>query len=439
MVPCTLLCLVVSAASCAHAAVPSGGGGPSGSAGPFLTASLAPVARATAPPGPAHPSSSPSPDPRVGSGSVPPEPIERALAPALQGQLAAAVATLKLPGAQAAVIFVGGGTWTGAAGYADVAARRPMTTRDLFDVGSITKTFLAAEVLRLAEEGVLRLDDPLARWLPTYPGATGISLRQLLSHTSGLSDYFWNERLLQALGRAPRQAWRPDQLLRYVARPIFAPGRGWRYSNTNYLLLGMVLEAATGRSLAAELRARFWGPLGLAHTTLQGDGPAPSPASLGPLTLPYERRGAAPGTLVSLADGSGYLPFTSLATALGAAGGLASRADDLARWGAALYGGHVLQAASLRAMEDVTISRRFKPQFVYGLGAQQLTVAGYLSYGHSGLCSGYRAALRYLPDFGASIAVLTNINGPDPDRVVARLVAVMAAASAARHGGAMRD
>ena len=140
---------------------------------------------------------------------------------------------------------------------------------------------------------------------------------------------------------------------------------------------------------------------------------------------PYER---GPGTKVvyhDLSDGTGYLPFTSLATALDTAGSLVSTSSDLARWGAERHGGAVLTAGSLQAMEDTSISTPYKPRFIYGLGTQRLTLDGFTSYGHGGACSGYRASLRYFPVLGAFIAVLTNIDGPDPDGIVAQLLNVM--------------
>ena len=354
---------------------------------------------------------------------------------ALQAQLAAAVRRLHIPGVQATILLSDGESWSGAAGLADVAAGRAMTTADIFDVGSITKTFVAAEILRLAEAGTLHLDDPLSRWLPTFPGAASITLRELLSHTSGVADYFANEHLLIRLGAAPRVAWQPVSLLPYVGKPLFPPGKGWTYSNTNYLLLGEVIEAATGSSVEDELATRFLAPLGLHSTALQsGTTVAPAPA-LGLVAHPYDR---GPGTKVvfkDLSDGTGYLPFTSLATSLDAAGSLVSTSSDLARWGAELYGGAVLTAGSLQAMEDTTISTPYKPRFIYGLGAQRLNIDGFTSYGHGGACSGYRAALRYFPLLGASIAVLTNIDGSDPDGIVAQLAALITAA----RGGPSRD
>ncbi|HTS15389.1 MAG TPA: serine hydrolase domain-containing protein [Candidatus Sulfotelmatobacter sp.] len=415
--------------------------------GPIATPSLDPGASLTAPPSapgasgsllptssPApsgSPAASPSPRPATlpsGLSTDGPLPQLTGLSAALQAQLAADVRKLHLPGIQATILLSDGESWSGAAGFADVEAGRRMTTADVFDVGSITKTFVAADVMRLVETGTLRLDDPLARWVPTYPGAASITIRELLDHTSGLADYFSNEKLLIRLGASTRTAWQPAALLPYVGKPLFAPGTDWAYSNTNYLLLGEVITAATGRTAGADLAARFLGPLSLRSTALQsGTTAAPAPA-LGPLAHPYERQAGPKVAYRDLADGSGYLPFTSLATSLDAAGSLVSTSADLARWAADLYGGSVLSAPSLAAMEDTSVSAPYKPRFIYGLGAQRLALAGFTSYGHGGACSGYRAAMRYFPLLGASIVVLTNIDGPDPDTVVGQLMALITTA-----------
>ncbi|HXR26585.1 MAG TPA: serine hydrolase domain-containing protein [Candidatus Baltobacteraceae bacterium] len=402
---------------------PVGSPAPGGSATPLAT----PVASGTPAPwvSPA-PSASPAPTP-TGLATDGPLPQLTGLGAQLQAQLAAAVRRLHVPGVQATILLSDGASWSGAAGLADVATGRAMSTADLFDVGSITKTFVAAEIMRLVQAGTMHLDDPLSRWLPAYPGAATITLRELLAHTSGLADYFANEHLLIRLGAAPRTAWQPKALLAYVGKPLFPPGKGWSYSNTNYLLLGEVIQAAEGRTVAQELTDRFLAPLGLRSTALQaGTTVAPAPA-LGLVADPYARAAGTKVVYRDLSDGTGYLPFTSLATSLDAAGSLVSTSTDLARWGAALYGGSVLTPVSLQAMEDTSISAPYKPRFIYGLGTQRLTLDGFTSYGHGGACSGYRAALRYFPLLGASIAVLTNIDGPDPDTIVAQLLALITA------------
>src|SRR3954471_17142517 len=160
-----------------------------------------------------------------------------------------------------------------AGGYDNLAMRRPMRASDRFRVGSVTKTFVAAVVLQLVGEGRLALGDPVERWLPgVVPGGAGITIRQLLNHTSGLYDYAddaFVTRILADRGRV----WAPRDLIALGTRrpPLFAPGARLAYSSTGYIALGLIVEAATGRPLAAELRRRIFMPLRLRATSLDAN------------------------------------------------------------------------------------------------------------------------------------------------------------------------
>lgn len=373
------------------------------------TPASSPASRALASPTPTAQASA-----AAAQGARPP-----ALTPTLAARLAATVRRVRvadrLPGIQVVVGYRGGWTWSAHAGMADLAAGRPVTNDTLFDAGSITKTFVAALTLQLVDEGVLRLDDPVTRWVTGVPGLTGVTIQELLDHTSGIDDPFEHPPLLDALGAHPRTVWTPARVLRYVGPRHFAPGRGWYYSNVNYLLLGEIVQAATGQSVASLLSQRFLVPLGLSHTFLQGEQPVSGQAAHGYDSAPT-------GRPVDLSDGSGYLPFTSLATALGTAGALVTTAGDLARWAQALYGGDVLPPATLSAMLDVGLTRGLHPRWPYGLGVQQITYRGQVSWGHSGLLSGFHAAMRYFPATGLTIVVLMNDDTVNPDTVVATLL-----------------
>jgi D-alanyl-D-alanine carboxypeptidase len=144
-----------------------------------------------------------------------------------------------------------------------------MQPQMLFAVGSITKNMVATLILQLAEEGVLSLEDPLYRWLPPIPQVDStIVIRQLLDHTSGIYMFWENQRLWDDLITYRDSVFTPECVLTYLKEPDFAPGKGFRYSNTNYLLLAMIATRATHSTLSAELRRRFWRPLGLTHTYL---------------------------------------------------------------------------------------------------------------------------------------------------------------------------
>jgi len=365
----------------------------------------------------AMPGSTPSPTPTPAPTGPP------ALTPELASRLAAAVrsfrSTTHVPGVEVTIRYAGGWSWAAHAGYADLGRRVLLTSSTLLDAGSITKTFMAALTLSLVDEHVIGLDDPLSRWIPGLAYAPGVTIRQMLDHTSGIDDAFNHQKLLDALGNHPRTAWTASRVLGYVGKPMFPAGTKWAYSNSNYILLGMVIERATGRSVAALLRERFFGPLGLRHTFLQTEEPMSGAAAHG---YDFTGRGWA---VEDLSDGTRYLPFTSLATALGTAGAIVTTSDDLARWAEALYGGRVLSAGSLAAMLDFTRTKPLKPRWPYGLGVQRLAFHGHVSVGHSGLLSGFRASMRTFPAEGVTITVMTNANGTDPDRLVGWLVDVL--------------
>lgn len=187
--------------------------------------------------------------------------------------------TVASQGAPGVLMLVEDGShrWVGTSGVADLVTAEPVTEHTLFLTASVAKTFTAAVVLALVDEGRLSLDQTLDAWVPRVPGAEGITLRMLLNHTSGVASYNhvpgWDDVI--ASGRVGEQS--ADELvdLSLTVPPEFPPGEGWSYSNTGYILLGMIVEAVVGRSIVAETRARFFGPLGMNDTvpvTDAGDG-----------------------------------------------------------------------------------------------------------------------------------------------------------------------
>jgi D-alanyl-D-alanine carboxypeptidase len=324
----------------------------------------------------------------------------------LQKALEAARKAMVIPGIEATVILADGRTWTGVAGDAVAATHAKVTPQTPFPIASVTKTFTAALILRLAEQGRLTIDDPLARWLPDYPNAAHITLRMLLTHTSGLADFFQNPKLDTALNRAKGRVWTPAEVLPFVAKPAFAPGKGWGYSNTNYVLLGLVAERAGGAPWADQVREDFFVPLGLASTYVQGVvTPNVPPAHSNQMFIGYG------GKILprDLSDGSSIAPFTAVATAAYSAGSIASTTEDLARWARALYSGAVLAPASLAEMLtfDPDITRY--AALAYGLGVSRVKIDGrFVAVGHTGALAGTRASIRWLPAQRVSVAVAFN-------------------------------
>ena len=402
------------------AAAPGPSGGPAAAASPGEGAAASPTPQVAETPTRAAPTPSPRPlpsTPAVSSPDVPP-----AMAGRLDRALARAQKALLLPGVEATVIFADGSTWTGASGMADVAAGRPVVPSTPFAAASVTKTFTSALILRYVDQGLLKLDDPLARWLPEWPNARRITIRMLLNHTSGIPDYFRNPKFDLVLNKDKKRSWTPAEVLEaYVPKgAVFPPGKGWAYSNTNYLLLGVVAAEVGGAPWAELVRSELIEPLGLDATYVQGvEEPPAAPA------LAYRFidgfRGPTPQVRT---DGSTVVPFRSVATAANSAGALASTTGDLARWARALYGGTgVLSAATRREMLTFVKAYRYGTVTSYGLGASRVKFDGHTAYGHSGALVGTRAAIRYFPREKVTVAVLFNREtfvGDDVVRILAR-------------------
>jgi D-alanyl-D-alanine carboxypeptidase len=334
-------------------------------------------------------------------------------AAALQTRLAALRKRYSAPGVSVTILWPDGRRWTGVSGWANLRTRVPVSGGTAFSIGSVSKTFLAALILDLTEEHRLSLDDRLRRWLPTARVRWSVTIREMLDHTSGIYDFFSNPTIDAALLADKRRAWTPARALSYVRSPYFAAGTGWHYSNSNYVLLGQVVQRVTGRTVAAELRRRFVDPLGLSRTFMQG-----VDVRRGTVATAYVQRGWGTSLRwISQSDGTTIAPFTSVTTAAGNAGAMAASSRDLAVWAMALYGGTVLEPASLAAMEDVSHSVSVGATRRYGLGLMEEWLGGRRTVGHNGRLVGSRSSIRYLPDYGFTIAVVTNQDRYSPDSI----------------------
>lgn len=314
---------------------------------------------------------------------------------ALRAQLRAVV----IAGAPGAVLLVRDGSRTLrlASGSANLKTKAPLRATDRFRVGSVTKTFVATVVLQLVAERRLSLDDSVERWLPgLVPKGQTISVRQLLGMTSGLFDYLNDgDKTLerQWLAGDLTHPWKPRELVRIATKhpPHFAPGADWSYCNTCYVLLGLIVEKATGHPLASELRRRIFVPAGLRATTFDSD-----PTISGPHAHGYELLGKPP-----LVDVSVFSPTIGWA-----AGAIVSTADDLARFYRTLLGGRLLRADLLRKMET---TRRISKDFGYGMGLMNLTLPCGLAWGHNGGIPGYRTWVLSRKDGRRQVVVLANL------------------------------
>jgi D-alanyl-D-alanine carboxypeptidase len=275
-----------------------------------------------------------------------------------------------------------------------------MRPDDRFRVGSITKTFVATVTLQLVAERKLALDDSVDRWLPgLVPNGAHITVRQLLNHTSGLFDFGGDQDFVRQAVRNPLRAWTPHEIIGIAtAHPLnFEPGAGWSYSDTNYFVLGLIVEAATGRPLARELRLRILAPLHLRATSLPT-----APRIAGRHAHGYFLR-----PLEDVTIGSPSVQW--------AAGALVSNADDLARFYRALLGGRLLRADLLRLMRTTVAAPLLGPGHAYGLGLQRLPSPCGTLWGHTGASPGYAADALNSKNGQRQVVVLVNATGPLSD------------------------
>jgi D-alanyl-D-alanine carboxypeptidase len=298
----------------------------------------------------------------------------------------------------------------GASGVANLKEATAMAPSGAFRIGSITKMFTATVIIQLAEEGILSLDDPLSRWLPEVaeqlPNGDLITLRHLLTHTSGIFNVVEHEAYYADLFAAVKidqeaeiaslacvQRDPHDTLSRYVygKDALFEPGAQWHYSNTNYTLLGMVIEKATAMPLAEAYHTRIYEPLGMTSTFLDC----------------YEE------ALIDVVHG--YMGFgdtmtdvTELHESIGwSAGGLVSTAPDLIAFARGLFGGALFDnPESLEAMMTPA------PGTTYGLGVSLQDD----DVGHAGGIAGFRSVLKYAPALDSVVVMLYNTDAADPEQ-----------------------
>ncbi len=311
--------------------------------------------------------------------------------------------------------------WTGAWGLANAATGEPLTTDHLLRAGSVTKMYTAPLVLVLAREGLLSLDDALDSWGMVVPGAAEITIRQLLNHTSGLADYQHSGAFWQDLGADPGRVWSPQELIDYAVAlgPVGAPGQAHWYSNTNYILAGLIVEQATGQSYAEALRTRVLQPNQLAHTYLEGYEVWDEPTATG-----YLVRG-----MGELEDTSGDYH----ASQVWSAGALVSTVEDLREWISVLLGTDFLDADSQAELIDFVPAAGTSG---YGLGVFVLETANVRAFGHNGAVMGFQATALHDPKTRSSIAVMHNqlvLDGSDHIAIDPTLLAVVMLEAIAAH------
>jgi D-alanyl-D-alanine carboxypeptidase len=307
-----------------------------------------------------------------------------------------------------------GSVWSHAAGLAAVGSARAMGDGDAFRIYSVSKMAVAATALALVDEGAMDLDDAIARWLPaglvaTIPNAPQNTVRHLVAQTSGARDYF-DDDFVDMIRADFGRHWQPAELVALAVRgaPDAAPGSAVsHYSNTNYVLLGMIIEAVAGRPLAETMRRRVLDPLGMGATHAWEEQPRPASVS------GYIRDGG------DLVDVSGVDLSVSWA-----AGGLVSTAADLVRLTRGLFEGDLLSSRSHALMTTDFRPLAGKP-VEYGYGTFLFRPLAPPPIGHCGEGPGFGVLTAWWPQTGTVVAVLTNVQGEVHFDVLAALAAAL--------------
>ncbi|MFD3550659.1 serine hydrolase domain-containing protein [Streptomyces goshikiensis] len=295
-----------------------------------------------------------------------------------------------IPGLNIGVWIPGRGAYEKSFGTADMKSGAPMTADLHTRIGSISKTFTVTGVLQLVDQGKVGLDDPISRYVTDVPGGEHITVRQLAQLRSGLFDYIDDKQWLADLRADPERAYTPRQLLdiAFAHPPTFAPGAKWQYSNTNLVLLGLLIEKVSGQHLGAYLQEHVLAPLKLTGTSLPSDATLPAPYAHGYTDLTPD------GTVT---DASGWNPSWGWAT-----GSMISTIKDMHTWAPALRDGRLLTEKT--QTERLNTLPTGVPRISYGLGI--LDTYGWL--GHNGDLPGYGSIAVQYPTDKATLVVLVN-------------------------------
>jgi D-alanyl-D-alanine carboxypeptidase len=318
-------------------------------------------------------------------------PLGKSTEAKLEKAFAKAFAKTKAPGAMAGV-WIGDKGWTTVSGSTVRGKTITPTLADHTRIGSVTKTFTGTVILQLVDEGKLKLDESIAKWFPTAPEASEITIRELGNMSSGIDTYTADEAITKRYFEHPTTVWKADELIDggLAGERKFAPGKGFFYSDTNTLMLGKIAEAVTGKSIGTLLRERIFAPLALKGTSFPTTSKIPAPFWNGYTDQNVE------GTKIR--DSTHWSP-----TFAGAAGQVISTLPDLHRWAIALGTGSLISKGAQR--------QRLKPNpFSKGEGREYLFCLGN-DHGwllHTGDIPGYNTTIGYLPKKKAVIVVMAN-------------------------------
>lgn len=314
------------------------------------------------------------------------------------------------PGATIGFALPDGSSGAVSVGLADLESKTPLKPSDRMLAGSIGKTYVSAAMLQIVQEGKVDLDSKIDRWFGSdpwfsrLPNAKDITVRMLMNHSSGIPEHVLDKDFIAAMKKDPDRIWKPEELIAYIfdAKPLFPAGTGWSYADTNYILVGMIFERVTKKTVYGEVERRILKPLKLERT------------------IPSDRR-ILPGVITGYSMPNSPFGFEGRLILDGkfiinpqmewTGGGFASTAEDLARWAKLLYEGKVLKRQMLDQMlngVDAKEGRGSGAGNKYGLAVQIRPSDWGVSYGHGGWFPGYRSEMEYFPQHKIAVAVQFN-------------------------------
>lgn len=312
----------------------------------------------------------------------------------------------KFPGATLGVVMANGESFGLAVGYSDRDAKTPMKAEDRMLAGSTGKTFAGALAFQLVADGKLSFDDKIEKylgkepWFSRLPNAKDVTVRMLLNHTSGLVRYEFKKEFTDFLTANPMKVWTPEERLAYLfdAKAPFEAGKGWDYSDTNYIVLGMIIERITGKKFYDEARKRFIKKLRLNGTVAQ-EGPVIKGVIQG-----YAGAANPFGGKDAMIENGKFVVNPQLEWT---GGGWASTSQDLARWAKMYFEGKAFEPKLLPQVLD-GVEAKLGPNVKYGLCVIIRPTQAGTTYGHSGFFPGYVTDMMYFPDKKIAVAVQVN-------------------------------
>ena len=342
-------------------------------------------------------------------------------------------AKAKFSGATVGIVLADGTSFAIATGYSDRDAKTPMKPGDLMMAGSVGKTYVAAVALQLIDKGKIGLDDKIEKylgkekWFPRLPNAKDITVRQLMNHTSGLVRYEFKSTFTKDLMKNPYKVWKPSEQVSYLLdeKAPFEAGKGWEYSDTNYIVLGMIIEKVSGKTYYSLAKKNLLKPLKLKNTKPQTQ---------------REIKGLIPGYAGAnnpfggkdkvLENGKYYINPQFEWTG----GGMVTNTEDLARWAKYMYEGKAFNKDLLPEMLKGTSAPMLGRNTKYGLGVIIRPTPKGITYGHSGFFPGYVTDMMYFPEKKIALAIQVNSSvfrdiGRNPAMTLIEMVDILSPAA----------